>query len=76
MLKSIQGIFRDGKIELLEPAPSEDDARVVVTFLPAGNAVDLRERGIDERQAADLKARLRAVREDWDRPEMDIYDAI
>ena len=34
MLKSVEGIFRDGKVELLEPAPQVAESRVVVTFLP------------------------------------------
>jgi hypothetical protein len=33
-------------------------------------------RGIDERQAADLRQRLKPFGEDWDRPEMDVYDAV
>lgn len=37
-------------------------------------AVDLRGRGIDQTQAADLRARLRTFSEDWDRPETAIYD--
>ena len=37
-------------------------------------AVDLRAGGIDETQAADLRARLRTFSEDWDRPETAIYD--
>ena len=49
-----------------------DGTRVIVTF-PEAN-YDLRELGIDESQAADLRARLRAFAEDWERPEMDIYD--
>ena len=36
--------------------------------------VDLRQRGIDEAQAADLRARLKTFAEDWDRPEAAIYD--
>jgi hypothetical protein len=77
MLKSVEGIFRDGKIELLEPPPQTGDARVLVTFLTEGgsaSAVDLVQRGIDAEQAADLRARLGRFAEDWDRPEMDIYD--
>lgn len=38
--------------------------------------VDLRERGIGERQAADLRRRLAAFAEDWDRPEMAAYDEL
>ena len=74
MLKSIEGIFRNGKVELLEPAPHEDEARVVVTFLPSRSLEDLGKRGIDPAAAADLRSRLSAFAEDWDRPEMDVYD--
>ena len=74
MLKSVEGIFRNGKIELLEPAPQAEESRVVVTFLPTRSAVDLTDRGISESEAADLRARLAAIAEDWDRPEMDVYD--
>jgi hypothetical protein len=34
----------------------------------------MRERGISREQAADLRARLSTFAEDWERPEMDIYD--
>jgi hypothetical protein len=49
MVKSVEGIYRDGKVELLE-------------------------RGVDEAQAADLRRRLATFAEDWDRPEMAVYD--
>ena len=39
-----------------------------------GGPVDLRARGIDEQQAAELRARLGAFAEDWNSPEMDVYD--
>ncbi|MBC8181081.1 hypothetical protein H8E88_08155 [candidate division KSB1 bacterium] len=35
---------------------------------------DLQTRGIDKKQAAELRARLATFAEDWDSPEMDIYD--
>jgi len=73
--KTVEGIFRGGRVELLETPDDVDEARVLVTFLSEG-AVDLAARGIDEAQAADLRARLRAFADDWDRPEMDVYDAI
>ena len=37
-------------------------------------SIDLRERGIDEAQAAEMRARLACFAEDWESPEMDIYD--
>jgi hypothetical protein len=44
------------------------------SLLRRPNGIDLSARGIDETQAADLRARLRTFAEDWDRPEADIYD--
>ena len=38
--------------------------------------VDLRERGIDESQAADLRRRLDPFAADWERPEMAAYDQL
>jgi hypothetical protein len=73
MLKAVEGIYRDGKIELLETPPGVKEARVVVTFLPNGT-IDLRARGIDEVEAAELRSRWGAAAEDWDRPEMDVYN--
>lgn len=75
MFRSVKGICRNGQIELSEPPPEGAEGEVIVTFLESGS-VDLRERGIDEQQAADLSHRLAAFAEDWQRPEMDAYDAI
>lgn len=75
MLKSVKGICRNGRVELLEPAPPDAEGQVIVTFLASGT-VDLAERGIDPPQAADLRRRLATFAEDWDRPEMDAYDAL
>ena len=72
-MKSVEGIYRDGKVELLEPAPLDGEGRVIVTFLPSNGTVDLAKRGIDQK-ADDLKRRLSAFVEDWERPEMDVYD--
>ena len=73
MSKSIEGIYRDGKIELAEvPVDVPEGTRVTVTFPEI--SYDLRERGIDEIQAADLRARLNVFTKDWESPEMDIYD--
>jgi len=73
--KTVEGIYRDGKVELLETPADLEDARVLVTFLPSGQ-VNLSEQGIDEAQAIDLRARLSAFAEDWELPEMGAYDAL
>lgn len=74
MLISVEGVYRNGKVELREkPANVNDEMRVIVTFVEP-QLVDLRARGIDETQAADLRARLATFADDWNSPEMDIYD--
>jgi hypothetical protein len=74
MLTAIQGVYRGGRIELAEvPRDVREDTPVIVTFLTSA-PIDLRSRGIDEAQATDLRARLAAFAEDWDSPEMDVYD--
>ena len=71
---TVEGIYRNGSVELLEQPGVRDEARVLVTFLEP-QEIDLHKRGIGEEQAADLRTRLKTFADDWDRPEMDIYDA-
>ena len=74
MLTAIHGVYRKGHVELAEtPRSLREDTPVIVTFL-APDSLDLRARGIDDTQAADLRARLSAFAEDWDSPEMDVYN--
>lgn len=74
MLTTIEGMFRGGKIELQEfPSDIHEDTPVIVTFLPT-NSIDLQKRGIDKAQAAVLRERLTSFAEDWESPEMSIYD--
>ena len=76
MVKSVEGVYRNGKVELAEPIAEAEGSRVIVTWVYPPSSVDLRERGIDESQAADLRRRLAPFTEDWDRPEMDAYDEL
>jgi hypothetical protein len=76
MGKSVEGIYRNGKVELVEPLAEAEGSRVIVTLVNPTEPVDLRERGIDEPQAADLRRRLAPFAEDWDRPEMAAYDEL
>jgi hypothetical protein len=76
MVTSSECIFRDSKVELVGSVPDGvSEARVTVTFPTPSEPADLAARGINARQAADLRARLSAFTEDWERPEMDVYDA-
>jgi len=70
---TIEGTYKDGKVELAEKPAQVTESRVLVTFLESGG-IDLRARGIDEAQAGELRTRLKTFAEDWDRPEADIYD--
>ena len=74
MLTSVEGIYRKGRVELVEPPEGvPDDTRVIVIFLES-NGIDLRARGIDRKKAAELRGQLEAFAEDWDSPEMSVYD--
>ena len=73
MSRTVQGIYRNGKIEMPEePAGDLREGPVLITFLDG--EIDLRERGIDRDQAAELRAKLNRFVEDWDSPEMQMYD--
>jgi hypothetical protein len=75
-VKSVEGVYRDGKVELTQPVPAGASGPVIVTFLAVPGPVDLAARGVSEEQARDLRRRLAPFAEDWDRPEMDVYDAL
>ena len=74
MLRTIEGVYRDGRVELCEvPGRVAEDTRVIVTFLD-NRQVDLRARGIDEEQAGRLRTQLKAFADEWNSPEMASYD--
>lgn len=76
MVTSVEGVYRNGKVELMEPLAGAEGSRVIVILIQPASPVDLRERGIEESQAADLRRRLAPFAEDWDRPEMSGYDEL
>jgi hypothetical protein len=76
MARSVEGVYRNGKIELMESIAEVEGSRVIVTWVGTAGSVDLRERGIGEPEAADLRRRLAPFAEDWDRPEMAAYDEL
>lgn len=74
MLTTVHGIYRKGKVVLKDnPSNIPDETPVIVTFL-GGKGIDLRARGIDEEQAGVLHAQLASFAEEWDSPEMSVYD--
>lgn len=76
MLKSVEGVYRNGRVEIAEVPDDIKETRVIVTFLPPAQERQLSDHGIGEAQAADLRARLHTFEEDWNRPDMDGYDAL
>ncbi len=77
MLKTVEGTYQNGCIELAEVPDNLEEAQVIVTFLPkSSDKRQLSTYGIDEAQAADLRGRLRTFEEDWNHPGMDGYDVL
>ena len=77
MLQSVEGIYRNGKVELLDSPDCVEGTKVIVTFLDStSEPIDLASRGISPEQAANLRARLQSFAEDWESSEMDAYDAL
>jgi len=76
MVKSVEGIYRNGKIELADPIIEAEGSRVIVTWVEPLGQTQLDSLGLDESQALDLRHRLSTFAEDWDRPEMNVYDLL
>jgi hypothetical protein len=74
MLTSVEGVYRDGRIELKEnPSDVPEGTWVIVTFVKSDD-VSLKSQGIDIEEAKALRASLATFSEGWDSPEMSIYD--
>ena len=74
MLTTVEGVYRDGRIELKSlPSNVAQEAKVIVTFIE-DTTVELAARGIDRSQAESLRNSLTTFADDWDSPEMSIYD--
>ncbi len=74
VLTTVEGIYRDGRIELKSlPSNVTNEAKVIVTFVDA-DAVDLMAHGIDRSQAEVLRNNLATFADDWNSPDMSIYD--
>ncbi len=69
---TVEGIYIDGKVELLEAVSDVKQAKVLVTFLE-NNDVSLQSLEIDEKQAGGLRDKFAAF-EDWHDPALDIYN--
>ena len=75
MLATIHGVYRMGRVELEDkPVNIPDGSEVLITFVQFDSNIDLQSRGIDKEAAGELRSKLSMFSEDWDKPEMSIYD--
>ena len=72
-MQTVEGTYKNGQIILTDTPSNVIESKVLVTFLET-KEIDLRENGIGKEQAAELRTKLSAIAEDWNRPEMDVYD--
>ena len=74
MLTTVEGIYRNGQVELVEsPNNLLEGTRVIVTFLET-KTIDLASQGINKNQAEILRTSLATFAEDWNSSEMSIYN--
>jgi hypothetical protein len=69
---TVEGIYKNGKVELLEIVSEAEQSKVLVTFLEK-NDIDLATLGIDQNRAAELREKFASF-EDWNDPALDIYN--
>jgi len=75
MLKAVEGIYRNGKVELLETPLDVEEARVVVTFLTQEQD-QKKVPSFTPAEVAELRWRFAAWEEDWNAPGMEAYDEL
>jgi predicted DNA-binding antitoxin AbrB/MazE fold protein len=73
MVKCIEGIYRNGKVELLEPLGEKEGARVLVAVLPNGSEIAPAP-SLTHDDLAELRGKLAAWEDDWNAPGMEAYD--
>ncbi|MBM4048832.1 MAG: hypothetical protein FJ279_27335 [Planctomycetes bacterium] len=75
MLKCVEGIYRDGKVELAETPEGVKEARVIVTFLGTASLWN-QTPPLTPGEIAELRWKLAAWEEDWNAPGMEVYDEL
>ncbi|MDJ1184880.1 hypothetical protein [Roseofilum casamattae] len=74
MVTRVKGIYRHGWIELIEPTDDWVEGSSVLVTFAGNNEIDLEAEGINQEEAGRLRASLAAFAEDWESPEMSVYD--
>ncbi|MEH2042711.1 hypothetical protein [Nostoc sp.] len=73
-MTSVEGTYRNGRVELTEqPTDIDEGTQVIVTFMRSSE-IDLASQGINKAQAEILRSHLGNFADEWDTPEMSIYD--
>ena len=73
MTAMVAGVYKAGKVELLEEPHNIAEARVIVTFLPVVAGPEGGPSFTPE-EVADLRGKLAAWEDDWNAPGMEAYD--
>ena len=74
MTTKINGVYRNGNIILNNiPSSLHEETHVIVIYTD-DDSLDLKENGINEKQATELREQFTVFSEDWDSPDMSIYD--
>lgn len=74
MLTSVEGIYKNGRVELAEqPNDMLEGTKVIVTFIKS-NEIALVSHKINPAQAEALRTNLTTFVDDWNSDEMSIYD--
>ena len=73
MLTSVEGIYGNGRVELVESPNNVLEGARVIVIVPS-NTIDLASQKIDQAQAEVLRTSLGTFAEDWNNPQMSIYD--
>jgi hypothetical protein len=74
MLTTVQGFYRNGSVELIENPPNISEGTIAIITFIKSDEINLADQGINPKQAKILREKLATFSEDWDSPEMSIYD--
>ena len=74
MVTRVKGIYHQGWIELIEPTDDWVEGSSVLVTSFGNHEIDLEAQGITPEEAGRLRASLATFTEDWESPEMSIYD--
>ena len=69
---TVAGIYKDGKVELLESVTEIGRSRVLVTFIETGD-IELKTLGVSANEAGELREKFASF-EDWNDPALDVYN--